>query len=327
MERLLRLSMILIISDQHDEHANVVEKKLLAKQESVFRFNLDVESLRSTKLSYSNDVWEITQGNKRFSSIDVTALWFRRAFVELLLEEKEIHDPDFLIWKNEWNKVLLGLYLSFADKPCLCPLKQSYAAENKFLQQSIAKEIGFSIPKCITSNIKSKLIEFVESCDSEAVLKLHTQDFYKVGQDYKGIYVNKVSKDDLCEFNEYSENPITLQEYVNKDFEVRYTVVDGQHFCCRIDSQSSDISKTDWRRYDIANTPYFAIIPPIEIKKKIELLMEKLNLNFGALDFIVTPNGEWYFLEINSMGQWLWIEDLTNLNISDAIVEWLILYK
>jgi hypothetical protein len=35
----------------------------------------------------------------------------------------------------------------------------------------------------------------------------------------------------------------------------------------------------------------------------------------------VTPSGEWYFLEVNSMGQWLWIEDLTGLPITATLAD------
>lgn len=52
--------------------------------------------------------------------------------------------------------------------------------------------------------------------------------------------------------------------------------------------------------------------------------MRKLNINYGAFDFIVDKNNEWFFLEVNPMGQWLWIEDLTGLQISDAICDWLV---
>jgi len=48
-------------------------------------------------------------------------------------------------------------------------------------------------------------------------------------------------------------------------------------------------------------------------------LVEKLGLVFGCIDMIVTPRGEFIFLEINPNGQWLWIEELTGLPISEAI--------
>ncbi len=31
---------------------------------------------------------------------------------------------------------------------------------------------------------------------------------------------------------------------------------------------------------------------------------------FGAIDIVVTPTGEYVFLEINQMGQFLWLESL-----------------
>lgn len=316
--------MILIISDKHDVHADIVEEKIRQCEREVFRLNLDVESLKKAVITYDKNSWTIRQNDKKANSNDFDVVWFRRAFVELLLEEKDSRDPNFLIWKNEWNKVLLGFYLSISDKPCLCPLKQSYAAENKFLQVSIAKEIGFNLPNNITTNDKKRLLDFTNDNGNNVVFKLHHQDFYKVDDSYKGIYVNKVTTDMLQEFKDEGENPVTLQEYIDKSYEVRYTVVGTEHFCCRIDSQSSSISKIDWRRYDIPNTPHYRIEAPDEIKTMVNRLIEKLDINYGAIDFIVNENNEWVFLEINPMGQWLWIEDLTGLEISAAICNWLI---
>jgi len=49
-----------------------------------------------------------------------------------------------------------------------------------------------------------------------------------------------------------------------------------------------------------------------------------LELKYGALDFVVTNTNEWYFLEINTMGQFLWIEDLKIFQFSEEIAKWLI---
>ena len=51
--------------------------------------------------------------------------------------------------------------------------------------------------------------------------------------------------------------------------------------------------------------------------------MQSLRLTFGAIDLIETPSGEYVFLEVNPNGQWLWIDDLLQLGISDAITDWL----
>ena len=52
--------------------------------------------------------------------------------------------------------------------------------------------------------------------------------------------------------------------------------------------------------------------------------MKEMNQHYGAFDFIVTPSGEYVFLECNSNGQWYWIELETGMNISGAIAEHLI---
>jgi glutathione synthase/RimK-type ligase-like ATP-grasp enzyme len=50
---------------------------------------------------------------------------------------------------------------------------------------------------------------------------------------------------------------------------------------------------------------------------------KKLGLVYGAYDLIKSKNGKYYFLEVNTLGQWLWVEDLTGLQISKGIAEWL----
>ena len=37
--------------------------------------------------------------------------------------------------------------------------------------------------------------------------------------------------------------------------------------------------------------------------------MDRLGLVFGCLDLVVTPEGEHVFLEVNEMGQFLWLEE------------------
>ena len=312
-------SVILIFSDAFDKHADLVCLKLDKLGAGYFRFNLDVDSLKNSYVLFEGNFWKIRQYNKTIKSNEITKAWARRTFVEMTLEETGINDAGFKIWKGEWNKTLIGIYCSLRKITWLNKISNVYQAENKYLQMEVAKCVGLNMPDLIVSNDKSELIKFASN--GEVVLKLMNQDFYEVGKgDYQGIYVNKINASDLSEFSESNENPIVVQKYVDKKYEVRYTYLNGKHLACRIESQMSEVSKIDWRRYDIANTPHYKLAPPCDIVEKVNDLMRQLDLEYGALDFIVAKNGEWYFLEINTMGQWLWIEDLTELPISDEIV-------
>lgn len=319
--------MILILSDKNDVHADRVEGILKEKSQEYFRFNLDVESLKNSKATFAHDHWRLWQNTVEISTKGINSIWARRVYVELLLEEKSISNSDFQIWKGEWNKTLLGIYAFLEDKNWLNFYRDSYYAENKYRQFAVANKLGFQIPNFISSNDKVQLEQFARAHKS-IVLKLMNQDFYKTDEgDFKGIYVNKISIESLKDFKTENENPITLQEYIEKDYEVRYTVVDGNHYVCKIESQKSNIANTDWRRYDLPNTPHSKIAPPIEIQDKINQFMSSFNLKYGAFDFIVTSDNIWFFLELNSMGQYLWIEDLSGLPISKGIADWLIIHN
>ena len=112
--------------------------------------------------------------------------------------------------------------------------------------------------------------------------------------------------------------PGIFQEYVPKRVETRITIVGDEVFASEIDSQSNPATIHDWRR-DFANTRYRTHELPVAVAKKCLDFVRMLNLKFGALDFVIRPDGAYVFLEINPNGQWLWIENLTGLPIGNAI--------
>lgn len=86
-----------------------------------------------------------------------------------------------------------------------------------------------------------------------------------------------------------------------------------------VEIQSSD--KVDWRK-TTANVQYTKASLPANLINLCFKLMETLNIQFGAFDFIYR-DGIYYFLEVNPNGQWLWLEQLLSLNISTAIINYL----
>ncbi|WP_345005774.1 hypothetical protein [Snuella lapsa] len=110
-----------------------------------------------------------------------------------------------------------------------------------------------------------------------------------------------------------------FQNEISKEYELRVTVVNGKIFAAKIDSQSNDNTKLDWRKGRLKFSRYRL---PQHIEEMCLRITSKLNLNFGAIDLIKTKNN-YVFLEINPNGQWVWIENDTGLNISDEIINFL----
>ena len=53
--------------------------------------------------------------------------------------------------------------------------------------------------------------------------------------------------------------------------------------------------------------------------------MQSLGVVFGAFDFIVQPNGDYVFLGVNEMGQFLWFaEENSHFALLDTFVKFLI---
>lgn len=48
-----------------------------------------------------------------------------------------------------------------------------------------------------------------------------------------------------------------------------------------------------------------------------------MGLEFGTIDLIQTPTDEIYFLEVNPMGKWWWIQEVTGINIASTIARYL----
>lgn len=145
----------------------------------------------------------------------------------------------------------------------------------------------------------------------------------------KPISIGKIYTENTCEiyqtnkFNSFNEDisytPIYIQNYVEKLFEVRITVINNKVFPVKIEAGD----KLDWRKSYNTNK-YSVIEVPDKILKDIFNMMKSFELKFGAFDYIVNKNNEWVFLEINPNGQWLWLEKVLKLQISNAIIDYLI---
>jgi glutathione synthase/RimK-type ligase-like ATP-grasp enzyme len=133
-----------------------------------------------------------------------------------------------------------------------------------------------------------------------------------------------VLKEHLDEIESARLSPTIYQALIPKRYDVRVTIVGEQVFAAAIDSQSDPAAALDWRLTDNPALPHHTITLPDRLVRQLRHLMDSLGLTFGAIDLIQTPDGEFVFLEVNPSGQWLWLDSMLNLGISEAVATWLI---
>lgn len=132
---------------------------------------------------------------------------------------------------------------------------------------------------------------------------------------------NRIDISDVQADDEIAIAPVTFQEEIPKEYEIRVNIVGQQVLAIRIDSQRSEVSKLDWRRYDVQNTPYTPYTLPPEISANCLKLTQYFGLEFGAIDLIRQPDGKYVFLEINGNGQFLWAEELSGVKVSESLAD------
>lgn len=116
-----------------------------------------------------------------------------------------------------------------------------------------------------------------------------------------------------------------IRRVIPKAHEIRVTVFGEQVFACRILTQPTGETRGDWRAHSWDDPgsfpPHEATTISDDVAESCRLLVRDYGLAYGAIDMVVTPNGEHVFLELNPNGQWAWIEERTGLPLGSAVID------
>jgi glutathione synthase/RimK-type ligase-like ATP-grasp enzyme len=195
------------------------------------------------------------------------------------------------------------------------------AAEYKPLQLTQAAGVGLNVPRSLVTNDPESVAEFFDQCQGRVVYKtLSGGDL--IGADAMPllVYTSVVERDHLRLTGALSATPCLFQEHLPKQAELRCTVIGDEVFPVQIESQHAPESTVDWRR-GYAHLRYRVYQLPRETREQCLRLTRQLGLVTAALDFVITPDNEHVFLEINPGGQWLWLESETGLPMTEAIAD------
>lgn len=314
--------MILIVTNKVDSHSDIVIRKLHELHIPFYRFNTeDFPQKVCLTLQQNIDGQRIVLDTPHgaFNLNRVKSIWYRRPKEGVIASEiEDIYIRAFT--KKETKTMLTWLWGCLEDRFWVNHPQSNRVAGNKLLQEHVARGYGVRTPDYLITNDYRKARRFVDQYPT-VVVKPISGGMVKRKNDYHLIYTNRLSDKDLLKLGLVTYAPTFFQEYIPKSFELRITVVGNSVFACRINSQDSEKTKDDWRRYDFDNVDHLPYDLPNRIEDFCHKLVNHFGLHFGAIDMIVTPKGEYVFLEINPNGQWAWIEDLTGMPITDALVD------
>lgn len=312
---------VLIVSHGTDDHVPLVRAKLNELGIEVIWFDTDnygSETNASFQIEDCSPTIVFRIGKSEHRGDIVRAVFFRHIRLA-----RAPHVADLAarrMAESEMRSTLEGALLAL--EPALW-INHPYAnrfARSKLVQLRLASRLGFKVPEtCITADPRI-IREHYRRWNGEMVAKLAGGQI--VGDTPELQYViltTLITPEDLKDDEALSACPAIYQRRVPKEYELRVTVVGEEVFACRIDSQALEISQVDWR----AAGPSALHQQPYELDEAIAgqccALLRRLGLEIAGLDFIVTPEGETVFLEINAAGAWAWVEQATGLPIAAAI--------
>lgn len=310
--------MILVISHEQDPHAERVIRHLEADGQHVLLLNLTELPDRAT-LSIDYDrrgrprIEYVRTGGASYALHDVTSVWWRRPQVPDL---SSVTDPQVnLFTANEWNEAINGLW-QLLDARWMNDPTSDDAASRKARQLRVAAEVGLKVPRTLITSDPQRARRFVDQSGP-------TGTIFKTFSCTHAIWreTRLLKSEDMAHLETVRVAPVIFQEFIPAESDIRITAVGGKLFAAGIRSVAHD-GLVDFRM-SVADAALSAEQLPKEISDKLLTLLKRLGLVYGAIDMRRTPEGEYYFFEVNTAGEFLFIEDRTNQPIAKAIADWL----
>jgi len=314
--------MILIVTNREDITADFVVLELKKRKKDFIRFNTeDFPEKMNVEAYFKKDKlqgqFRFIDSNRIVQFSSIKSVWYRRPALPAFRNVKPRYRK-FCIQESVTllNGIWGTLEAFWVSKP-----KNIYFAENKLIQLMMASQTGLLIPPTLISNDCNKISEFLKEQNGNIVIKPIKNGML---DDKSIIFTSVVNGKDLTLFKKSVPIPSTYQENIKKELDIRITIIGRKVFATEIDSQKNKSSTIDWRRSQDINLPHRKHKVPKDIENKCVTLVEKLGLQFGAIDMVLSKSGEYYFLEINPNGQWGWIEKRTGYRLTEALVNLLL---
>lgn len=325
------MAQILVVTNSYDDlHVQAVERELRKRGSALFRVDVDllVRGQNRVVFDFQDGLSVVTlrtdAGDIRDAEVD--SVWVRKpfgfgdsGFVE------SIRDPvQRATVAKEIGAVVDSLFALLEDRFWLNKPAAVARARLKPLQLRLAREAGLRVPRTIITNDSAVARSFCRL--GPTVFKPLVETALKYDDRTLFVETTLLTDAHIDQFHLIAHQPVLLQAYIDKRFELRVTYVAGKMFVARQElTPDCPPGIIDWRA--LQGTPASSYAQgqlTHDTSSRIANLMERLGLQFGALDLAVDQDGNEYFLEVNPAGQWLGYTDEIGLPAAAEIARCLV---
>lgn len=305
--------MILVVAFGQDKHAHAVVDAL--RREGCDVCWIDLASLtRSLRLTLCpGDTAGTTLETEHGRSValdSVRTIWWRRP--ALPEASADLDDVTRQYVASEWEHFIDSIE-PCVDARWVNPPRASRAAGRKARQLVEARAVGLRVPRTVMTN------------DPDAVRRLAAEGidliYKRLGAAPRPISATKpLLASDLERLEVLQLCPAIFQERIHARADIRVTAIGDELWAAEIDTPAGG-SPLDFR-FDMG-VAMCAHELPSDVAEQVLSLLTRLGLVHAAIDLRLTDDGEYVFLEVNPAGQYLFVELLAGLPLTERMVRFL----
>lgn len=301
---------IFICTHINDAHAMLVQVALEAAGHRVVRWigadcpTRQTQSLRiipSPSIVFKTDKGE-------YSSNEFDVIWWRRLTPAFL--PRNVHPGDAEAANREWEIMYESLSNVFKKEAMwVNSFEGRRLGNDKIRQLACARDVGLKVPDTLVSNNIDDIRSFVANQSSNVVHKMFAPTSWANEERYARARTTIVTSDHLLHEASLKLCPGIFQARVSKKVEIRATFMGNKCNAVEIEPRDEEGGVCDWRSIPAEHWRMQPTTLPDDIHRKCLQIMDRLKIVFGCFDLILTTEGEYVFLEVNQMGQFLWVEE------------------
>lgn len=286
------------LADRKDVACHIVETDRVCNS-SGFKWSTEAESFECTAPTRDGLVLPIAE---------VDLIWWRRFNVQKV--PPHVTQPEHVdLINNDCAAALGGAVMNEFQGVWVNDPRATRAAENKLIQLKAAQKAGFQVPRTLISNDPEQVRKFcgmlhgnivVKSVRGTAMAPLLTQPLAEQHLDPESLRLS----------------PAIFQERIAGNSHLRVHCFGEEVHAVHIESQA-----LDWR--ENLDVPFQVYEVPDDLRTKLLLVVKELGLRMGIVDLKLRDDGTAVWLEINPQGQFLFVEGIADIGLTDAFATFL----
>lgn len=241
---------------------------------------------------------------------DLDLVWWRRLTGEPRLPGAVKDEAARDVIVNDSRATLLGMMLTDFGGTWISRPDATRSAQNKLVQLRAAEQAGLRLPRTLVSQDPETVRRFCAELDYRVVVKT------VAGTQLTPLMTGRVTPAVISSDAALRMSPAIYQELVPGRRHLRVCCFGSEVITAVLETE-----RLDWRYPLDARAEPFTLDD--DTARRVSSVVNGLGLRMGIADMKLGPDGEPVWLEVNPQGQFLFLEGMCGMPLTNAFADFL----